>query len=371
MFTTNPTNNITQPIAVQTISLKTFGRKNTIAGTDTEGRPFTSILTTNGKKIYGQTFSRINEDQVLVHKIDGLPSFCPDQMTIDMSTNQYRCINNIFKGTHPAMKLISGKIDSRIMLLPQYDASKLTPSDYIDNISADTVTHPAMSEYDSSNRPFVVINVLINGNMYTQTFFQRYTDNTNVWMGASCPLSSDFLYTVGGMKLEQHHLILDLIDGKTVTITKEHFPQNETHIGMTIYSTIKYPTLDFDKLNLPKLNIETRHINSNTDVDFIQPEELIEPAYRGVDNMGTHFLVIKIQVGDEVIPHLFFKTTNDIILCKAIHKKRLISPRYSLRAPHIQLIEDVLLGMTVKMNYANADCCSEKNFGTEIKLFKN
>ena len=100
--------------------------------------------------------------------------------------------------------------------------------DYIDFIKKSDVTSPVMKGRDKYGRPFVVVKVLVGDNLFYQTFFQRYSDDELLWMGAGWS-SNTFLNTVGGMKDPQFILIKELIEqyltqdySKKKIILKEH-----------------------------------------------------------------------------------------------------------------------------------------------------
>ena len=83
--------------------------------------------------------------------------------------------------------------------------------DYIDFFKWDDVTHPIMKGKDIFNRPFIIIKVIIDGDKFMQTFFQRYNDVQDLWMGCG-NLTAQFMNTVGGIKMKQFELIINLIN---------------------------------------------------------------------------------------------------------------------------------------------------------------
>ena len=56
-----------------------------------------------------------------------------------------------------------------------------------------------------------------------QTFFQRYSDNDRLYMGAGHTSSTFLMETVGGMTEKQMELLVYLTDEKKLTITEEMF----------------------------------------------------------------------------------------------------------------------------------------------------
>ncbi len=96
-------------------------------------------------------------------------------------------------------------------------------TDYIDFINPSELTHPIMLGIDILKRPFIVIKAIgtLNDEMvkFTETFFQRYTENQSLWVGACA--GKMFLDTTGGMtdkhfdivrRLCNHEIIDNIID---------------------------------------------------------------------------------------------------------------------------------------------------------------
>ena len=83
--------------------------------------------------------------------------------------------------------------------------------DYIDFFRWDDVTHPIMKGIDIYNRPFIIIKVIIEGHIFMQTYFQRYKDMQNLWMGCG-NFTEEFMNTYGGMKMKQFEIIINLIN---------------------------------------------------------------------------------------------------------------------------------------------------------------
>ena len=101
---------------------------------------------------------------------------------------------------------------------PRLDIGKLVgDTHYIDFIQNGTLTDPCMVGTDVANRPFFVIRLVVEygstTKYYTQTFFQRYTDDSILWMGCG---DGDrvFVHTHGGINPVQTSLIQNIINGK-------------------------------------------------------------------------------------------------------------------------------------------------------------
>ncbi len=114
------------------------------------------------------------------------------------------------------------KINELIESYPVLDVgTRNGRTDYIDYIDPSELTSVVMRGTDKFKRPFIVIKVTghsISGEdtrVYYETFFQRYSDDNSLWMGAYCG-GPEFMDTTGGMKFEQFQLLIDLLEGKTI-----------------------------------------------------------------------------------------------------------------------------------------------------------
>lgn len=83
--------------------------------------------------------------------------------------------------------------------------------DYIDFFRWEDVTHPIMKGKDIFNRPFIIIKVIIDGHKFMQTFFQRYNDVLDLWMGCG-NFTAQFMGTYSGIKIKQFEIIINLIN---------------------------------------------------------------------------------------------------------------------------------------------------------------
>mgnify|MGYP001264195569 CR=1 FL=1 len=97
-------------------------------------------------------------------------------------------------------------------------------TDYIDYIFIEEITNPIMKGVDCYNRPFIVLKCMIDDEIYGQTFFQRYTDNFNLWMGCSLYGAKPFIDTVGGMTKHQALLLTNIINKEPTIIDENHKP---------------------------------------------------------------------------------------------------------------------------------------------------
>lgn len=125
---------------------------------------------------------------------------------------------------------------------PQIETdSRIGETGYIDFLTLDEVTKPVMTGLDCLSRPFIVIKMDVldkDGHIKTQlmeTFFQRYTDNPNLWMGCghATPL---LISTVGGMTPCQFNLVNNLLDSISVEMSDCHNIEygNNVNVGDTI-----------------------------------------------------------------------------------------------------------------------------------------
>lgn len=97
--------------------------------------------------------------------------------------------------------------------------SRAGSSDYIDFITPEEMSSSVMVGKDYCNRKFVCIRGLLGTTPFCQTFFQRYTDIRDFWMGAGH--HGLFMETSGGMETSQHEFICKLLNNRTVTLTSD------------------------------------------------------------------------------------------------------------------------------------------------------
>ena len=121
----------------------------------------------------------------------------------------YRLLENIYYNNFPVLNV--GK--------------RIGATDYIDFITKEEVTHPVMIGIDFFRRKFIVIKAIVDNKICIQTFFQRYSDDLKLWIGANVYGNCyELLGTIGGVKYIQAKLLKDIVDGKIVKITEEHTP---------------------------------------------------------------------------------------------------------------------------------------------------
>ena len=103
-------------------------------------------------------------------------------------------------------------------------------TDYIDFIKPDEITHRVMKGIDRHSRPFLVIKA--TGKLDTgdeiplfQTFFQRYTDISYLWMGCG-NYGKQLFDTCGGMKKHHFDALTKLINGETISAKEFTRPDN-------------------------------------------------------------------------------------------------------------------------------------------------
>lgn len=102
---------------------------------------------------------------------------------------------------------------------------KMGHTDYIDFIKEEDVTESIMKGLDICRRPFMVVKAEVVDNKgkvwpVFETFFQRYTDNTDLWMGCG-HYGDNFMDTGGGMERCQIRLLVDLVENGSVELTPE------------------------------------------------------------------------------------------------------------------------------------------------------
>lgn len=98
-------------------------------------------------------------------------------------------------------------------------------TDYIDFINYHEVNEPVMKGTDIYGRDFIVLKFVIDNICGMQTFFQRYSDSYNLWMGCG-PSDKILMNTIGGVKQIQAQLIRDIINNGSSIITEEHQPNH-------------------------------------------------------------------------------------------------------------------------------------------------
>lgn len=91
-------------------------------------------------------------------------------------------------------------------------------TDYIDFIHEKELTSPIMRGVDVFRRKFITVMVKIEGEIYSQTFFQRYTDGLG-WMGGR--IGREIFSTCGGMKDFHYNFIDNLITKGEALLTKD------------------------------------------------------------------------------------------------------------------------------------------------------
>ena len=135
----------------------------------------------------------------------------------------YNITNNLF---------ITYDIDFHNLPTLELDLAKLVI--YIDYITFDEVTFPVMKGYDFYNRPFIVIKLLINDEILLQTFFKRYNDNSELYMGCG-HATPNLICTYGGMTKIQFELLSEIINKGFAIIKKEHNPIKKSFINKIVY----------------------------------------------------------------------------------------------------------------------------------------
>ena len=111
--------------------------------------------------------------------------------------------------------------------------------DYIDYLEQRHVPKNIMKGKDLWGRKFITIKVGIQsaetGKLLktAQVFFQRYSNDDRLWAGAD--FEGEFLNTSGGLSLEQHELLDNIISGRKIVLKEAHRCKKK-HIGSVIAS---------------------------------------------------------------------------------------------------------------------------------------
>ena len=109
---------------------------------------------------------------------------------------------------------------------------------YVDIIEENELKHPITKSKDDYNRPVIIIKFIANDIIFAQTFFQRYTDDKELWMGTRViGPSPSFMCTIGGMTRHQANLLLNVSKGNKVMIDKDHkteYINNKSLVGKTV-----------------------------------------------------------------------------------------------------------------------------------------
>ena len=110
--------------------------------------------------------------------------------------------------------------------LPELNiGDRIGATGYIDFILKEEITHPVMKGRDRYGRKFIVIKAIVDNKICIQTFFQRYNDTVQLWMGSQVLGECyNLLTTMGGMKYIQAKLLKDIVEGKIVKLEEEHNP---------------------------------------------------------------------------------------------------------------------------------------------------
>ena len=122
--------------------------------------------------------------------------------------------------------------DNNVTLLDIGD--RVGNTEYIDFLKWEDFNTSICKGLDISIRPFICIKMVINNNLLCQTFFQRYNDNFNLWMGAYAGKPT-LLETIGGMRDVEKKFIIDLIKNGEAKITEDLRLTFPASVGDTVY----------------------------------------------------------------------------------------------------------------------------------------
>lgn len=121
-----------------------------------------------------------------------------------------------------------------ISQLPKIDvADRLGFTGYIDFLSHDELTAPAVAGVDSLGRQFVFFSGEISVNGFTtrfvQTFFQRYPD-CDIWMACGSTEYPQLMTTTGGASEIQINLVTELVKNGVYSASGEFMDLSELRL---------------------------------------------------------------------------------------------------------------------------------------------
>jgi len=110
--------------------------------------------------------------------------------------------------------------------LPVFDiGERMGITDYLDFIREEEPSEKVMRGVDSYTRPFLIVKAEVldsRGKIWSvfETFFQRYSDNDQMWMGCG-HYGENFLETSGGMTQTQVDFLARLISKHSMALNDE------------------------------------------------------------------------------------------------------------------------------------------------------
>ena len=111
--------------------------------------------------------------------------------------------------------------DSFLQRFPIFTFDEVRTSSYLDFFKFKEIKYPVVTGKDIFDRNFIVVKMKVTSKKSTkiimQTFFQRYGDSNELWMGCG-HATINLINTHGGMGEEQFKLIKDIVNGKTIIL---------------------------------------------------------------------------------------------------------------------------------------------------------
>ena len=135
-------------------------------------------------------------------------------------------------------------------------------TDYIDYLEWEKIKYPVIWGTDHYRRKYITIKALYGKKKIMQTFFQRYTDDTNCWAFGDCIWERNRIYSLfssdGRLKSDTFKLIEELIknkiidikDWKNKNINKLHWSLEECNFKLKLYNIIKEKWIYFIKMKI-------------------------------------------------------------------------------------------------------------------------
>lgn len=110
---------------------------------------------------------------------------------------------------------------------------KLGFTKYIDFIRPEEVHSPVMKGVDILLRPFIVVKAIVDNSIVMETFFQRYTNNNDFWMGCGY---WEYISTYGaGIDENQLQFLEQLITTGQAKLTEQTKPINNLWKDKDVY----------------------------------------------------------------------------------------------------------------------------------------
>ena len=106
---------------------------------------------------------------------------------------------------------------------------------YIDFITIAEVTSSIMRGIDRYKRKFIVLKLILGGNIVLQTIFQRYSNLPYSWRGCGHGTPELLFGADIGIGIPQLTLLLSVMRGETVKITRDHILYHNNYIDKDVF----------------------------------------------------------------------------------------------------------------------------------------